>query len=52
MGVLRSLVTGKEQRFRVFEIMVLKMYEPRGRKLYNEELHNLYSSAVFFRVIK
>jgi hypothetical protein len=54
-----SLTLREERRLRVFENIVLrkifgpKRGEVRGdwRKLHNEELHNLYSSPTFVRVI-
>jgi hypothetical protein len=47
-----SLTVWKEQRLRVFGNMVLRrIFGPKGdevrggwRKLYNEKIHNLYSS--------
>jgi hypothetical protein len=55
-----SLTLREEQRLRVFEnrvlgrIFGLKKDEVTGdwRKLHNEELHNLYSSANIIRMIK
>jgi hypothetical protein len=55
-----SLTLREEHRLRVFENRVLrKIFGPRGdevtgewRKLHNEELHNLYSSANIIRIIK
>jgi hypothetical protein len=55
-----SLTLREERRLRVFENRVLgrifgpKRDEARGgyRKLYNEELHNLYSSPSISRMIK
>jgi hypothetical protein len=54
-----SLTLREEQRLRVFENRVLrKIFGPKReedgswRKLHNDELHNLYSSADIFRVIK
>jgi hypothetical protein len=55
-----SLTLKEEHRLRVFEnrvlrrIFGLKRNEVTGgwRKLYNEELHNLYSSASIIRMIK
>jgi hypothetical protein len=50
---------GEEHRLRVFENRVLrKIFGPKReedgswRKLYNDELHSLYSSPNIFRVIK
>jgi hypothetical protein len=49
----------EERRLRVFENRVLRIFGPKRdketggwRKLYNEELHNLYSSPSIIRVIK
>jgi hypothetical protein len=43
----------------VFEIRVLRIFEPKRdevtgdwRKLYNEELHNFYSTPSIIRMIK
>jgi hypothetical protein len=55
-----SLIVREEHRLRVFENMVLRrIFGPkrdgltgRWRKLYNEELHNLYSSPIIIRIIK
>jgi hypothetical protein len=55
-----SLTLWKEKRLRVFEIMVLRrIFGPRKdevtgewRRLHNEELNDLYSSANIVRVIK
>jgi hypothetical protein len=61
MGVkLGSLALREEQRLRVFENRVLKrIFGPKRdeatgdwRRLYNEELNNLYSSPNIIRVIK
>jgi hypothetical protein len=48
-----------EHRLRVFENRVLKMFGPKRDevtsgwiKLYNEELHDLYSSPSIIRIIK
>jgi hypothetical protein len=48
----------EEQRLRVFENRVLRIFEPKRkedgswRKLHNDELHNLYSSLNIVKVIK
>jgi hypothetical protein len=55
-----SLTLREEHRLRVFENTVLRrIFGPKReemtggwRKLYNEELHGLYSSPSIFRVIK
>jgi hypothetical protein len=54
-----SLTLGEEYRLRVFENSVLrKIFGPKteeggsSRKLYNDELHSLYSSPNIVRVIK
>jgi hypothetical protein len=55
-----SLTVREEHKLRVFENRVLRrIFGPkregvtgRWRKLYNEELHNLYSSPSIIRVIK
>jgi hypothetical protein len=54
-----SLTLGEEHRLRVFENSVLKMiFGPKReedgswRKLYNDELHSLYSSLNIVRIIK
>jgi hypothetical protein len=54
-----SLTLREEHRLRVFEIRVLRIFEPKSdevtggwRKLHNEELHGLYSSPSIVRVIK
>jgi hypothetical protein len=55
-----SLTLREEHRLRVFENRVLrrifgpKIYEVTGdwRKLHNEELHRLYSSANIIRMMK
>jgi hypothetical protein len=54
-----SLTLGEEHRLRVFENRVLrKIFGPKReedrlwRKLYNDELHSLYSSPNIVRVIK
>jgi hypothetical protein len=55
-----SLTLREEHRLRVFENKVLRrIFGPRrdvvtgnGRKLHNEELHNLYSSPNIIRTIK
>jgi hypothetical protein len=54
------LTLREEQRLRVFENRVLRrIFGPKrdevtgdGRKLHNEELHNLYSSPNIIRMIK
>jgi hypothetical protein len=50
---------GEEHRLRVFENRMLrKIFRPKReedgswRKLYNDELHSLYSSLTFIMVIK
>jgi hypothetical protein len=58
--VIWSLTVREERRLTVFENRVLmrifrpKRDEIRGewRRLYNEELYDLYSSPKFFQVIK
>jgi hypothetical protein len=54
-----SLILREEDRLRVFENRVLRIFGPkrdeeRGgwRKLHNEELHNVYSSPSIIRIIK
>jgi hypothetical protein len=54
-----SLTLGKEHRLRVFENSVLrKIFGPKReedgswKKLYNDEIHNLFSSPNIVRVIK
>jgi hypothetical protein len=55
-----SLTLREEHRLRVFVNRVLrKIFGPKGaevtedwRKLYNEELHNLYSSPNIIRMMK
>jgi hypothetical protein len=54
-----SLTSREEQRLRVFENRVLRIFGPKRdevtggwRKLHNEELHNLYSSPSISRMIK
>jgi hypothetical protein len=54
-----SLTVREEHKLRVFENRVLRIFGPkrdgmtRGwRKLYNEELHNMYSSPSIIRIIK
>jgi hypothetical protein len=49
----------EEQRLTVFQNRVLRIFGPKrdevieaSRKLYNEELHNLYSSPSINRTIK
>jgi len=55
---LGSLTLGEENRLRVFENKVLKIFGPKReedgswRKLNNEELLSLYSSPNIFRMIK
>jgi hypothetical protein len=54
------LTLREERRLRVFESRVLKgIFRPKGvegtggwRGLYNEELHNLYSSPIIIRMMK
>jgi hypothetical protein len=60
MGVILGLTLREEHRLRVFENRVLrKIFGPKKgevtgewRKLYNEELHILYSSPQKIRQIK
>jgi hypothetical protein len=54
-----SLTLREEHGLRVFENRVLRIFGPKRdevtggwRKLYNEELHNLYSSPSIIRMIK
>ena len=55
-----SLILREERKLRVFENMVLRrIFEPRSdevtgewRRMHNEELNDLYSSANIVRVIK
>jgi hypothetical protein len=54
-----SLTVREEHKLRVFENRVLRTFGPKSngvtggwRKLYNEELHNLYSSPSIIRIIK
>jgi hypothetical protein len=55
-----SLILREEHRLRVFENRVLRrIFGPKRdeetgdwRKLYNEELHNLYSSPCIIEIIK
>jgi hypothetical protein len=54
-----SLTVREEHKLRVFENRVLRIFGPKRdgvtggwRKLYNEELHNLYSSPSIIRIIK
>jgi hypothetical protein len=50
-----SLTLGEGHRLRVFDNRVLgpkRMEDGSWRKLHNDELHNLYSSANIVRVIK
>jgi hypothetical protein len=54
-----SLTLKEEHRFRVFENMVMRIFEPKReevavawRILHNEELCNLYASQNIVRVIK
>jgi hypothetical protein len=54
-----SLTLKEEQRLRVFENRVLRIFAPKRdemtggwRKLHNEELHNLYSPPNIIRMIK
>jgi hypothetical protein len=54
-----SLTVREEHKLRVFENRVLRIFGPkrdgvmgRWRKLYNKELHNLYSSPSLIRIIK
>jgi len=55
----RSLTLREERKLRVFEKIVLRIFEPRRaevsgewRRLHNEELNDLYSSPNIVRVIK
>jgi hypothetical protein len=54
-----SLTVREEHKLRVFENGLLRIFGPKRdgvmggwRKLYNEELHNLYSSPSIIRIIK
>jgi hypothetical protein len=54
-----SLTVREEHRLQVFENRALRIFGPKRavvtvgwRKLYNEELHNLYSSPSIIRMIK
>jgi hypothetical protein len=54
-----SLTVREEHKLRVFENRVLRIFGPKRdgvtggwRKLYNKELHNLYSSTSIIRIIK
>jgi hypothetical protein len=54
-----SLTVREEHKLRVFENRVLRIFGPKRdvvtgglRKLYNKELHNLYSSPSIIRIIK
>jgi hypothetical protein len=54
-----SLTVREEHKVRVFENRVLRIFGPKRdgmregwRKLYNEDLHNLYSSRSIIRIIK
>jgi hypothetical protein len=54
-----SLTVRQEHKLRVFENRVLRIFGPKNdgvtgwwRKLYNKELHNLYSSTSIIRIIK
>jgi hypothetical protein len=54
-----SLTVREEHKLRVFENRALRIFGPKRdgvtggwRKLYNEELHNLYSSPSIIRIIK
>jgi hypothetical protein len=54
-----SLTLREEHRLRMFDNRVLRIFGPKRdevmggwRKLYNEELHNLYSSPSIIRIIK
>jgi len=54
-----SLTLREEMKLKVFENMVLRIFEPRRdeatgewRRLHNEELNDLYSSLNIVRVIK
>jgi hypothetical protein len=55
----RSLTVREEHKLREFENRVLRIFGPKSdrvtggwRKLYNEELYNLYSSSSIIRIIK
>jgi hypothetical protein len=60
MGVKLGLILGKEDKVRVFENRVLRRIfgirkdEVTGdwKKLYNEELYNLYTSSNKIRMLK
>jgi hypothetical protein len=54
-----SLTVREEHKLRVFENRVLRIFRPKSygvtggwRKLYNEELHNLYASPSITRIIR
>jgi len=54
--VILSLIFRGEQRLRVFEKRVLRIFEPKWdevtrerAKMHNEELHDLYSWPILFR---
>jgi hypothetical protein len=54
-----SLILGEEQRLRVFEKGVLRIFRPKRdeiiegwRKLLNDEFHKLYSPPNIIRMIK
>jgi hypothetical protein len=54
-----QLTVREERNLRMFENRVLRIFGPKrdgvtggGRKLHNEELHNLYSSPSIIRIIK
>jgi hypothetical protein len=54
-----SLTVREKHKLRVFENRELRIFGPKRdgvtggwRKLYNEELHNLYSSPSIIRIIK
>jgi hypothetical protein len=54
-----SRIKGRKHRLRMFENRVLRIFGPKRdevtggwRKLYNEELHNFYSSPDIIRMIK
>jgi hypothetical protein len=53
-----SLPLREEDRLRVFENRVMRIFGPKRKEMiggwtevYNEELHNLYSSLSIFRMI-
>ena len=52
-GETWSLTLRKKRRLRVFKNRIQgRIFGPKGRRLHNEELNNLYLSLNIFRVIK